>query len=180
GKRVLRLKGGDPCVFGRGGEEMLSLAQAGIPFRVVPGLTAGLAAMALALIPATMRGVNQAIVFVTGHCGDGGEEIDWAVLARLGQPIVLYMGMRTLGTVAAALIGGGLDPATPAAAIASAATPEQRIVVSPLAQLEEAVQQAGLHPPVITVIGGIVTMRARLRALIPVAAEHMAWLDEGC
>jgi uroporphyrin-III C-methyltransferase len=179
GRRVLRLKGGDPCVFGRGGEEMLSLAQAGIPFRVVPGLTSGLAAMALASIPATMRGVNQAVVFVTGHCGDAGEEVDWAALARLNQPIVLYMAMRTLAGIARALMDGGLDPATPAAAIAAAATPDERIVVSTLAQLADAVQQAALAPPVIAVIGGIVAVRERLSVLLPAIAENVAWLDAG-
>ena len=180
GRRVLRLKGGDPCLFGRGGEEMLSLAEVRIPFRVVPGLTSGLAAMALASIPATMRGVNQAIVFVTGHCGDAGEEIDWAALARLKQPIVLYMAMRTLGGIARALMDGGLDPATPAAAIASAATPDERIAVSTLARIAAAVTQAGLAPPVIAVIGGIVAVRERLGALLPAIAENVAWLDAGC
>jgi uroporphyrin-III C-methyltransferase len=180
GKRVLRLKGGDPCVFGRGGEEMLSLAQAGVPFRVVPGLTSGLAAMTLASIPATMRGVNQAIVFVTGHCGDAETAVDWAALARLGQPIVLYMATRTLGGIAQALISGGLDRAMPAAAIAGAATAEERIVVATLERIAAAVEQAGLAPPVVTVIGSIVAVRERLRALPPAIAEKMAWLDAGC
>lgn len=180
GRRVLRLKGGDPCVFGRGGEEMLSLAEAGIPFRVVPGLTSGLAAMALASIPATMRGVNQAVVLVTGHCGDAGAGTDWAALARLGQPIVLYMAMRALGAIAEALIAGGLDPATPAAAIAAAATPDERIVVATLERIAAAAEQAGLAPPAIAVIGGIVAVRQRLRALMPAIAENVAWLDAGC
>ena len=180
GRRVLRLKGGDPCVFGRGGEEMLSLAQAKIPFRVVPGLTSGLAAMALASIPATMRGVNQAVVFATGHCGDAGAGMDWAALARLGQPIVLYMAMRTLPAIVRELIAGGLDPATPAAAIAAAATAEQRIVVATAERIADAVQREGLAPPAIVVIGGIVAARQRLRALTPVLVENLAWLDAGC
>ena len=98
GHRVLRLKGGDPYVFGRGGEEALGLAAHGIPFLVVPGLTAGLAGLTAAGIPATMRGVNRAVVLATGHAGDGtpGEALDWAALARLGQPVVIYMAVRTI------------------------------------------------------------------------------------
>jgi uroporphyrin-III C-methyltransferase len=179
GKRVLRLKGGDPFVFGRGGEEMLSLASAGIPFRVIPGLTSGLVAMAAASIPATMRGVNQAIVFVTGHCVDAEPGIDWAALARLRQPIVLYMATRTLGSIAGALMAGGLDPRTPSAVIASAATPEERIVVSTLGEVAGAVEKAGLAPPAIAVVGEIVAVREQLHGLIPGVKENLEWLLAG-
>src|SRR6476620_6120585 len=99
--RVLRLKGGDPCMFGRGGEEALALAAAGIPFRIVPGVTSGLAALTVASIPATLRGVNQALILVTGHWED---TIDWAALVQIGQPIVLYMGRRNLDGIAAFLM----------------------------------------------------------------------------
>ena len=92
---MLRLKGGDPFVFGRGGEEALALVAAGIPFRVIPGITAGLAALAAAAIPATMRDINHAVIFATGHGAD--EDLDWAALARAGQPIVIYMVMQHLG-----------------------------------------------------------------------------------
>jgi uroporphyrin-III C-methyltransferase len=176
GQRVLRLKGGDPFVFGRGGEEMLSLAGAGIPFRIIPGVTAGLAAMAAAWIPATMRGINQAVVLVTGHGAEDATAIDWAALARLGQPIVLYMAMHTLGRVARRLVAGGLDPATPAAVIAAASGPEERIVVATLDNVAEAVQRAGLSPPAVTIIGGIVAVRERLRALMPQILDEVRWL----
>ena len=109
GQRVLRLKGGDPFVFGRGGEEAKALAAAGVPFRVIPGVTAGLAALAAASIPATLRGVNRAVIFAAGHGAD--EDFDWAPLARAGQPIVLYMVMHNLEQIAAALLAAGLPAA---------------------------------------------------------------------
>src|SRR5438105_1852931 len=117
GHRVLRLKGGDPCVFGRGGEEARALAAAGVPFRVIPGVTAGLAALAAASIPATMREVNRAIIFAAGH-GANDDSFDWAPLARTGQPIVLYMVMHNLEHVADALIRAGVKADMPAAVIA--------------------------------------------------------------
>ena len=104
-QRVLRLKGGDPFVFGRGGEEAMTLAAAGIPFRIIPGVTAGLAALAAAAIPATLRGINRAVIFAAGHGAE--EDFDWAPLARAGQPIVLYMVMHNLDRIAAALMDGG-------------------------------------------------------------------------
>ena len=104
GHRVLRLKGGDPFVFGRGGEEAMTLAAAGIPFRIIPGVTAGLAALAAAAIPATLRGTNRAVIFAAGHGAD--EDFDWAPLARTGQPIVLYMVMHNLERITAALMQG--------------------------------------------------------------------------
>jgi uroporphyrin-III C-methyltransferase len=160
GHRVLRLKGGDPFVFGRGGEEAMALAAAGIPFRVIPGVTAGLAALAAADIPATLRGVNRAVIFAAGHGAD--EDFDWAPLARTGQPIVLYMVMHNLERIVAALMNGGLDGATPAAVIASATTPRQRILVSPLERLAAAAREQKIEPPAIVVIGDIVNMRTRL------------------
>ena len=103
---MLRLKGGDPFVFGRGGEEAMTLAAAGIPVRVIPGVTAGLAALAAAAIPATLRGINRAVIFAAGHGAD--EDFDWAPLARTGQPIVLYMVMHNLERIADALMAAGL------------------------------------------------------------------------
>ena len=111
GHRVLRLKGGDPCVFGRGGEEALALAAAGIPYRVIPGVTAGLAGLTAAGIPATFRGINRAIILAAGYGADD-DGVDWAALARTGQPIVLYMAMRNLATIADELMRGGLPPGT--------------------------------------------------------------------
>ncbi len=163
GRRVVRLKGGDPFVFGRGAEEALALAEAGIPCRIVPGLTAGLAGLAAAGIPATQRGVNQAVVLATGHAAAGAEDaLDWAAMARLGQPIVLYMAMRRLPEVVAALLRAGLPPGTPAAAVAEATTPRQRSVVSTLAGIVQAVRQAGLAAPAVVAIGGIVDAAAAL------------------
>jgi uroporphyrin-III C-methyltransferase len=162
GARVLRLKGGDPFVFGRGGEEAAALAAAGIPFRIIPGVTAGLAALAAADIPATMRGVNRAVIFAAGHGAD--EDFDWAPLVRTGQPIVLYMVMHNLERIAAALAAAGLPGDTPAAVIASATTPAQRIVISTLQNLAVAVSEQNIQPPAIVVIGEIVRLRDRLRA----------------
>lgn len=161
GRRVLRLKGGDPFVFGRGGEEALALAEAGIPCRIVPGLTAGLAALAQAGIPATMRGINHAVVLATGHgAGDGG--LDWAALARLGQPIVLYMALRRLDAICDALLAAGLPPETPAAAVQSGTLPGQRVVVGTLGGFPALVRAEAVASPAMVVIGGVVAMRGKL------------------
>jgi uroporphyrin-III C-methyltransferase len=157
---VLRLKGGDPFVFGRGGEEAMTLAAAGIPFRVIPGVTAGLAALAAAAIPATLRGTNRAVIFAAGHGED--EEFDWAPLARTGQPIVFYMVMHNLERITGALMQAGLAGTTPAAVIASATTPKQRVLVAPLMDIAAAARAQNFEPPAIVVIGDIVTMRSAL------------------
>lgn len=157
GERVLRLKGGDPFVFGRGGEEAAALTAAGVPYRVIPGVTAGLAALAAAGIPATLRGVNRAVIFAAGHGAE--EDFDWAPLVRTGQPIVLYMVMHNLGRIVGALCASGLSADTPAAVIASATTPKQRILVSTLEKLPAAVRQQNIEPPAIVVIGEIVNAR---------------------
>src|SRR5580698_8615850 len=162
GRRVLRLKGGDPFVFGRGGEETAALAAAGIPFRVIPGITAGLAALAAAAIPATLRGVNRAVIFAAAPAVE--EDFDWAPLARTGQPIVLYMVMHSLERIAAALMRAGLAGSTPAAVIASATTPRERILISTLEKLADEARKQEFEPPAIVVIGDIVTMRERLVA----------------
>jgi uroporphyrin-III C-methyltransferase len=160
GKRVLRLKGGDPFVFGRGGEEAIALAAAGIPFRVIPGVTAGLAALSAAAIPATLRGVNRALIFAAGHGAE--ENFDWAPLARAGQPLVLYMVMHNLDSIAAALMGSGLDAATPAAIIAAATTAKERILISTLGKLAAHAREQNFEPPAVVVIGKIVDFRSQL------------------
>jgi uroporphyrin-III C-methyltransferase len=165
GRRVLRLKGGDPCIFGRGGEEALALAAAGIPFRIIPGVTAGLAALTVASIPATLRGINQALILVTGRPGEGEDTLDWAAIAATDQPIVLYMGLSNLGPIAASLMRGGLDPATPAAVIASATLPTERIMVSRLDRVAAEAGSLDFEGPAIIAIGEIVNVRARLLAL---------------
>lgn len=160
GQKVLRLKGGDPFIFGRGGEEALTLAAAGVPFRVIPGVTAGLAALAAASIPATLRGINRAVIFAAGHAAD--DEFDWAPLARTGQPIVLYMVMHNLERIAGALMRGGLAPRTPAAVIAAATTADERILVSTLERLAADTREQAFQPPAIVVVGDIVAVRDRL------------------
>jgi uroporphyrin-III C-methyltransferase len=162
GRRVLRLKGGDPNVFGRGGEEALALAAAGIPFRVFPGVTAGLAALAAASIPATMRHINQALIFATGQGAADEHGLDWAALARTGQPIVIYMAMQNLAQIVAALAAGGIAPDTPAAVVAAATTAQERILVSRLDRVVAEAQAAKLEPPAIVVIGDIVAVRERI------------------
>ncbi len=170
GRRVLRLKGGDPFVFGRGGEEVLTLAAHGIPFRIIPGVTAGLAALTAALIPATLRGANQALVLATGHGADDPQpgSIDWHTLAQLGQPLVLYMAVTQIPAIARMLLAAGMTPNTPAAAIASATTPKQRVLVSTLGRIADDLAGAGLPTPAIIAIGEIVAVRERLLALTTV------------
>jgi len=165
GARVVRLKGGDPFMFGRAGEEMLALAEAGIPFRVVSGITAGLAGPAAALIPPTLRGVSQAVIFATGHGAGDGPPIDWAALARTGQPLVVYMGMHQLGAIADALVAGGLPPETPAAVIASATLPDEQVLVSRLDRIAAEAATAEIAAPAMVVIGAVVAMRTRLGTL---------------
>ena len=168
GQRVLRLKGGDPCLFGRGGEEAMALAAAGVPFRIIPGVTAGLGALAAASIPATLRGINRAIIFAAGH-GAEDDAFDWTPLARTGQPIVLYMVMHNLERIAQALIAGGIDRETPAAVIAAATTAEERILVSTLGRVTADARAQGFEPPAIVVIGEVVAVRERLSAMTTAA-----------
>ena len=177
-QRVLRLKGGDPFVFGRGGEEVLALAENGIPFRVIPGITSGIAALTAALIPATQRGVNHAILFATGH---GAElplpsGLDWGAVARLGQPVVLYMGTTHIAAIAMMLISAGLDRDTPAAVVISATTPAQRVLVSTLDGLKAVLARGGVSTPAIIVIGRNVATRARLLAVAPSLTKDAACL----
>lgn len=172
GARVLRLKGGDPYMFGRAGEETMVLATAGVPFRVISGVTAALAALAAASIPATMRGVNRSIIFTTGQSADTRDGQDWEALARTGQPIVIYMALRNLDLIAQALMRGGLAPETPAAVIVSAARSEQDVLVSTLGRIAADAQR--LEPPAIAVIGEVVAQRQRLRAMIDLVASEAA------
>jgi cobyrinic acid a,c-diamide synthase len=183
-KRVLRLKGGDPFVFGRGGEEALALSQAGVSFRIVPGLTSGLAGPALAGIPATTRETNHAIILATGRCGaDGKGGNDWGALARTGQPIVLYMAMSHLAEIAAALQRGGLAADTPTTIITAATTTRERVLESELGIAAAAAEAAGLEPPAIIVIGRQASLRAELvKGMIgdtdaghPVRGEARRW-----
>lgn len=165
GARVLRLKGGDPNIFGRGGEEALALARAGVPFRVLPGVTSAFGALADARIPATQRGVSKALILATGHAAGPDDDLDWRALARTGQPIVIYMGLAAIAEITAALVAGGLPRATPAAVIASATTPDERILVADLGSIAERVAAAGIRAPALIVVGAIVALREELVAL---------------
>lgn len=159
GKRVLRLKGGDPFIFGRGGEEAEALVKAGIPFRVLPGMTSALAALASARIPATMRGISRSITLATGHAAGTEDDLDWVALARLGEPIVIYMGLKMIGDITRLLTEGGLSPDTPAAVVMSATTTEEKTLVATLGTVEAEVRRQNFSAPALIVVGGIVSMR---------------------
>ena len=162
-RRIVRLKGGDPFLFGRGGEEAAALADAGIPFEVVPGVTSGTGVPAYAGIPITHRAASSAVAFVTGHRQAGEEgELDWASFARI-ETLVLYMGMHRLAANCAALIAHGRDAQTPACSIQWGSYPQQRVVEGTLATLPDLVRAAGLGAPAITVIGEVVAYRKRIR-----------------
>ena len=165
GKRVVRLKGGDPFVFGRGGEEAEALRAAGVPFHVVPGVTSAVAVPAYAGIPVTHRGVAATFAVVTGHedPGKGDPAIDWERLATAVDTLTLLMGMKTLPEVIEKLIAGGRPADTPAAVIRWGTTPDQRTVVGTLADIVRRVEEAGLEPPAITVVGDVVRLRETLR-----------------
>ena len=155
GKRVVRLKGGDPFIFGRGGEELEFLRAHGIEVEVVPGITAATGAAAAAGVPLTHRGMARAVTFVTAATAEGIDAIDWAALARLGQTVVVYMGVAAAGEVAQRLIAHGLDAATPIAAVENATLPEQRIVTGRLADLAALMRQHGVRNPAVIVIGEV-------------------------
>ncbi|MCB1898356.1 uroporphyrinogen-III C-methyltransferase [Cognatazoarcus halotolerans] len=162
GKRVIRLKGGDPFVFGRGGEECEDLLEAGIPFEVVPGVTAASGISAYAGIPLTHRDHAQAVVFATGYLKDGSIELDWPMLARPRQTVVIYMGITRLGDICERLIAHGLPASTPAAVIRSGTTPSQKVVTSDLGGLQAAVNEAGFKPPALLIVGSVVSLQGRL------------------
>ncbi|MET3612331.1 uroporphyrin-III C-methyltransferase [Rhizobium aquaticum] len=161
GHRVLRLKGGDPFVFGRGGEEALTLVQHGIPFRIVPGITAGIGGLAYAGIPVTHREINHAVTFLTGHDSSGivPDRIDWEALGRGSPVIVMYMAMKHIGQISANLIAAGRSADEPVAFVCNAATPEQQVLETTLARAEADVEASGLQPPAIVVIGEVVRFR---------------------
>ena len=164
GQRVLRLKGGDPCVFGRGGEEALALAVAQIPFRIVPGITAGIGGLAYAGIPVTHRDIASAVTFVTGHERGGAvpEGLDWTAIAQGSPVIVLYMGLNHLARIAARLIASGRPPQEPVAIVSKATTSAQRVLVSSLAEAASDAAAARIEAPTIIVIGEVVRLRATL------------------
>jgi uroporphyrin-III C-methyltransferase/precorrin-2 dehydrogenase/sirohydrochlorin ferrochelatase len=162
GKRVLRLKGGDPYMFGRGGEEVEVLAAHGIAFEVVPGITSAAGASTCAGIPLTHRDHAQSCVFVTGHRRDGGKDMDWAALARPGQTVVIYMGLGMLPEISRRLIEHGRSADTPAAVVERATTDAQRVVTGTLATLPDLAQARALKPPALVIVGEVVALRERL------------------
>jgi uroporphyrin-III C-methyltransferase len=163
GRRVLRLKGGDPFVFGRGGEEALGLVAAGIAFRVIPGVTAGLGGLAYANIPATTRDTNHGVILVTGQYAAGNERrMDWAAVAQTKLPVILYMGMSRLPEIADALLAGGMPPDLPVAIVNNATTPRQRVFVTTLARAGVDAAAQGFGAPSIIAIGEMVRLREAL------------------
>ena len=160
GRRVLRLKGGDPFVFGRGGEEALALAAAGVPFRIVPGVTAGIGGLAYAGIPATHRDTHSAIAFISGHAAPEAGGLDWEALARGAPVLVFYMALRQIGAIAERLMVHGRPPEEPAAIISHAATPRQQVIETTLIGLGEAARRA--EPPAIIALGPITALRSQL------------------
>jgi uroporphyrinogen III methyltransferase / synthase len=161
GKTVVRLKGGDPYIFGRGGEEALALIEAGLPFEVVPGVTSGVAAPAYAGIPVTHRNVSTSVVFVTGHEDPtkGRSDVDWARIAKGADTLVLYMGVGRLKEISTELVAAGRSPETPVACVRWGTIPEQRTVTGTLEDIAERVAEADLKPPAITVVGDVVALR---------------------
>jgi uroporphyrin-III C-methyltransferase len=173
GNRVLRLKGGDPCVFGRGGEEALALAAAGVPFRIVPGITAGIGGLAYAGIPVTHRDTNSAVTFLTGHDSDGAVPggLDWRAIAQGAPVLVLYMASRHLPSIAERLMSSGRRSEEPVAVISKATTAAQRILVSTLGEVAAAA--AGIEAPSIVVVGEVVRFRAALDWLGALGARRL-------
>ncbi|WP_366927597.1 uroporphyrinogen-III C-methyltransferase [Aeromicrobium sp.] len=157
GRHVVRFKGGDSFVFGRGGEELIACLDAGIEATVVPGVTSAIPAPPMAGIPVTHRGLTQGFTVISGHVAPGHPDstLDHTALARSGSTIIVLMGVRTLGAICSALADGGLDPHTPAAVVADGAMPSQRVVRATLATIDEVATAAGLGAPAVAVIGAV-------------------------
>ncbi len=186
GKRVLRLKGGDPFMFGRGGEEIEMLAEARIPFQVVPGVTAALGGASYAGIPLTHRDHAQACVFVTGHARGGRIEMDWTTLIRPQQTVVIYMGLAMLDGLMKDFVAHGADPDLPVAIIDNATRPNQRVVVATVAGIAEAARAQALKGPAVIIIGTVVSLRDKLgwfkpetgRSAAVAVAEAASWQEK--
>jgi len=164
GKRVLRLKGGDPFVFGRGGEEAQTLIQHGVPVRIIPGISAGIGGLAYAGIPVTHRDVNQSVTFVTGHdqSGNTPSALDWAAISKGSQVIVIYMGMKHIAQIAAKLIDAGRSLSEPCAVVTTATTADQHVLETTLGTIVADINESGLEPPAIICVGRSVLVVAPL------------------
>ncbi len=161
GKRVLRLKGGDPFVFGRGGEEAQTLIQHDIPVRIIPGISAGIGGLAYAGIPVTHRDVNQSVTFITGHDQSGmtPSALDWDAISKASQVLVIYMGMKHINEITGALLAAGRPSSEPVAIVTDATTDAQNVLETTLGKATRDLQEAGLKPPAIICVGQVVNMR---------------------
>ncbi len=177
GKRVARLKGGDPFIFGRGGEEIEAVAASGIPFQVVPGITAASGCAAYAGIPLTHRDYAQSCVFVTGHMKDGILALNWEALAQPCQTIVVYMGLQTVDLLCRGLVAHGLADSTPAAVVERGTTADHRVLTATLATLTETIHHHNVRPPALFIIGQVVTLRESLDWFNVQTAEQDCGLD---
>lgn len=173
GRTVVRLKGGDGFVFGRGGEEALACAAAGVPVRVIPGVSSAIAAPALAGIPVTHRTLTQGFTVVSGHVapGDPRSTLDWDALARLGTTLVILMATTHLPAITDALTAAGLSPDTPAAVVERAGSPDMRVLRAPVADVADAARTHGVRPPAIVVVGQVAALDLGARALVAFATE---------
>jgi uroporphyrin-III C-methyltransferase/precorrin-2 dehydrogenase/sirohydrochlorin ferrochelatase len=167
GKRVLRLKGGDPFIFGRGGEEIETLMQHGVPFQVVPGITAANGVSSYAGIPLTHRDYAQACLFITGHLKEGSLDLDWVAMSRPHQTVVIYMGLVGMAQICQQLIAHGVSPDMPAAVVQQGTTPRQRVVTATLKDLAAKVSEAKIKAPCLTIIGEVVQLREKLNWFEP-------------
>ncbi|WP_348983972.1 uroporphyrinogen-III C-methyltransferase [Cobetia sp. 1CM21F] len=177
GHRVVRLKGGDAFIFGRGGEELETLAGAGISFEVVPGITAASGCAAYAGIPLTHRDHAQSVRFVTGHLKDGSCDLDWEALARPAQTLVFYMGLGSLGLICEQLIANGLAATTPIALVEQGTTARQRVHVATLADMPAQIAGQGLKPPTLIIVGDVVKLHDSLKWFSPNANSSLGWED---
>ncbi|HOY70353.1 MAG TPA: siroheme synthase CysG [Methylotenera sp.] len=167
GKRVLRLKGGDPFIFGRGGEEIETLMQQNVPFQVVPGITAANGVSSYAGIPLTHRDYAQACLFITGHLKDGSLDLDWVAMSRPNQTVVIYMGLVGLAQICEQLIAHGVSPDMPAAVVQQGTTQRQKVVSATLQDLAQKVADAQIKAPCLTIIGEVVKLREKLNWFTP-------------
>ncbi len=174
GKRVVRLKGGDPFIFGRGGEEIETLMAEGIDFQVVPGITAAAGCASYAGIPLTHRDYSQAVVFVTGHLQDGSVNLNWKALAQPRQTIVFYMGLHGISVLCRELVSHGLAPGMPAALVEQGTTRNQRVYVGTLDTLPDIVQHNDIHAPTLIIVGEVVRLHEKLAWFMPVAEARSA------
>ena len=175
GRRVLRLKGGDPFVFGRGGEEALALVAAGVPFRIVPGISAGIGGLAYAGIPVTHREVNSAVAFITGHDSSGlvPDTVDWESLSRGAPVLVIYMALKHIEPIVERLLAAGRAVSEPVAVIAKATTAEQQVLESTLGKVAADIAASGIEPPAMVVVGDVVRLRGGLDWLGALAGKRL-------